>query len=471
MKKLLFIFTILYFVLPKDYAHALNWYDQQTWKSVAPSTVSIEGTDTVTEDRYMAGNFHIGTSTFNVNMIFYSTGSIMWGDGTKSTTAAGISGGDMTRATYDADLNGIVDNAELLNSADIINSTNTFTAKNTFSNEVTVSSTIIVDRIGIGVSSSLAEIYISADTPTIRLADTATSAISFLRASSNRGDVGTFFDGDFYLVRNGSQRFQLGSAANVSLVQFSVNYKDIILIGTAGVTFDTGGTLDMKNRRILNIGDSGTDFSVGGGLTLADGLDMSNQEITNIRWANSDDGSGSELDADFLDSFNSTHFVDTTTAQSIAGNKTFTGIIKSSSSFVEMYILSADTATTTIDANIFSSIKGGFQLGEFSNFTLTGSTSTYIGSTTRTFIIHVGASIRHIGGGATTFHIRISKNGTTLVKTEQHRVLSNNDVGVIHCQGIIELATNDNIGLYITTNDGDDIVVDHLMLTASELLK
>jgi hypothetical protein len=64
-----------------------------------------------------------GTLSGQLNMSNYSVFSsssieginkIVWADGSTSTSAVSISGGDMTRAVYDANLNGIVDNAERL---------------------------------------------------------------------------------------------------------------------------------------------------------------------------------------------------------------------------------------------------------------------------------------------------------------------------------------------------------------------
>ena len=77
MKKIILILTILWFAIPKDYADALNWYDQQTWKAATPATTTVSGVVTVIADRWLAGDLNVGISTASINIVLYSTGGVL----------------------------------------------------------------------------------------------------------------------------------------------------------------------------------------------------------------------------------------------------------------------------------------------------------------------------------------------------------------------------------------------------------
>lgn len=83
------------------------------------------------------------------------------------------------------------------------------------------------------------------------------------------------------------------------------NYKGGDIILDSGN--DTGGALS-EGEISLRIGESEYFNLSNLGLTISTTTNMSNSKIINIDWANSDDGTGSELDADFLDGLDSTDF-------------------------------------------------------------------------------------------------------------------------------------------------------------------
>jgi hypothetical protein len=90
MKKILLIsFIVLLPYLFREDANALTPYSQQTWKVSAPSTSTINSTTTVTAERWQAGNFNIGISTFNTSIILFATGTVkavkFEGDGSSLT--------------------------------------------------------------------------------------------------------------------------------------------------------------------------------------------------------------------------------------------------------------------------------------------------------------------------------------------------------------------------------------------------
>lgn len=80
-------------------------------------------------------------------------------------------------------------------------------------------------------------------------------------------------------------------------------------------------------------------------------------------------------------------------------------------------------------------------------FTHTSNRLTYTGTATRTFEITVCISIST--SAAETFDVYIYKNGTVITGTQIQRKTSNNDIGACALGGLVSLATNDYIELYV----------------------
>jgi hypothetical protein len=143
-------------------------------------------------------------------------------------------------------------------------------------------------------------------------------------------------------------------------------------------------------------------------------------------------------------------------------------ITEEGDSSAEFYVLPSGTATTTISAGVYTPILGTFLTNGLDNFTFAGSTLTYTGTQTSSFTITCPVSAADVGAGSDEGHFRIAINGTTLERTEQHRKFSANDIGSITVATRIQLATNDEISLWVTSEGGNNYVVEHINFVVEE---
>jgi hypothetical protein len=161
---------------------------------------------------------------------------------------------------------------------------------------------------------------------------TLTGTSTFKIEPSATTSIGTTTSNDLSLITNSQDRITInGSSGNVGIGDSTPSYKldvagiingyDLLVNGSSVLTSvsdvwvnasgDTmSGTLNMDDNLITNIGNSGTDFTSGGGLQLAGTFDP-NGEITLPTTGISGAGTGSGLDADKLDGVEgSTYFKD-----------------------------------------------------------------------------------------------------------------------------------------------------------------
>lgn len=92
---------------------------------------------------------------------------------------------------------------------------------------------------------------------------------------------------------------------------------------------------------------------------------------------------------------------------------------------------------------------------------------TYVGTNTHKFFISIDGCIRTNSATPSVPSIQVRENGTAIPFAENSPYLSvqNKDTSFsIGC--IVELATNDYLELWATTDDGDDLLADHIQVVA-----
>jgi hypothetical protein len=136
--------------------------------------------------------------------------------------------------------------------------------------------------------------------------------------------------------------------------------------------------------------------------------------------------------------------------------------------FGEAYI-SSSSATTTSQTPTFTKVAGTYTSGDLNGFTHSAGVLTYTGSVTRKF--KVLASLTSDVNQADVFEFQIYKNSTGVVKSEQHRQISVNDVGAFSLCASIELATNDTVEVRVARQSGvaANLIADHLHIIIEAL--
>ena len=93
-------------------------------------------------------------------------------------------------------------------------------------------------------------------------------------------------------------------------------------------------------------------------------------------------------------------------------------------------------------------------------FTHTDNRLTYNGVASHDFLINATTTLTKAGGGATIGHIYIAKNGVVEPGLEiRQSMAGSTDQVAMAIFGTVELATNDYVELWLSTDDGDDMTV------------
>jgi hypothetical protein len=128
-------------------------------------------------------------------------------------------------------------------------------------------------------------------------------------------------DGTLFLMYNTAGGIQIGdSGTDHPLTVFGTGTFNGSVAANAGLTQDGNTILNGSDTWLRTTGQTGWyNSTYEGGWYMTDstyvkpynnkGIDVNSQEIVNIDWANSDDGSGSALDADLIDGLDSTAFI------------------------------------------------------------------------------------------------------------------------------------------------------------------
>jgi len=136
-------------------------------------------------------------------------------------------------------------------------------------------------------------------------------------------------------------------------------------------------------------------------------------------------------------------------------------------SYGAMHITS--TAATTTVANTPVKAAGTTTGGLLDGFThIASNRLRYDRTTTRVFGISIYLSMS--SSGATQSKIFIYKNGILVPGTTIRRKISTGgDIGALPTGGVVSLATNDYIELWVETDDGDDLTVEEMHFRAKVL--
>ena len=129
------------------------------------------------------------------------------------------------------------------------------------------------------------------------------------------------------------------------------------------------------------------------------------------------------------------------------------------------------TATATTEAAATPIKAAGtttaMQLG---SFTTTNNRLTYTGTATRTFEASFTGSSTKGGGGSTIAKYMIYKNGVAVPGAEIDRSKANtSDEGAMSVMCHVSLATTDYVELWVETDTGDDLTIEHGVLAARVL--
>ncbi len=133
--------------------------------------------------------------------------------------------------------------------------------------------------------------------------------------------------------------------------------------------------------------------------------------------------------------------------------------------------MNGTSLTVITTADVYENLAGTSTLSSYSAwFNKDASLENkyeYVGPNTHKFKITVYGCLRTDAGTATIPHLAIYKNGSQSpgARISPYLSVQNQDTSFpVGC--IEELATNDTIEVMITSNDGDDILGDHIQLIA-----
>jgi hypothetical protein len=132
--------------------------------------------------------------------------------------------------------------------------------------------------------------------------------------------------------------------------------------------------------------------------------------------------------------------------------------------------VSSPAGTTVTSGGTYYLVAGTFAAGTLDQFTHNGSGRlTYTGTTTRLFSVDVSISMTSTNNIIT--HWRVAKNGTTIANSEQKRKVSTgSDVGNSSVHAEVELAANDYVEVFCTSDIGQDVIsitADFMTITVS----
>jgi hypothetical protein len=125
------------------------------------------------------------------------------------------------------------------------------------------------------------------------------------------------------------------------------------------------------------------------------------------------------------------------------------------------------TQTTCSVTSTYFKVVGATVSGLLNNFTNAISNRLiYIGTITQTFVVYACLSIKQPNGNNQTMKAAIFKNGTIVNKTEQQfSNTSTNQIQAVALRGLISLATNDYIEVFVTnTTATNNILVSYMNL-------
>lgn len=145
----------------------------------------------------------------------------------------------------------------------------------------------------------------------------------------------------------------------------------------------------------------------------------------------------------------------------IAGDLKVSGITHNTYVFAGSSI----TATTSITTDVFTTLANTFTevIDGESEWTILGSSATYTGTNDR--VIKVFAHGCGDASAATVASFALFQNGVKCDYCEEHYDIANNVHQAIGIQGIFSISTNDIISLQVTTDDGDNINMDHVNIS------
>jgi len=122
----------------------------------------------------------------------------------------------------------------------------------------------------------------------------------------------------------------------------------------------------------------------------------------------------------------------------------------SNNSYGEAYV-SSPAATAITTHGTYYKINGTYTSGQLNGFTHSSGRLTYTGTTIRMF--HIQCCISATASNNEIYFFRIAKGGTTIESTQIGRKTSTTDLGAIACNGLVQLATNEYIELFVTSDD------------------
>jgi hypothetical protein len=129
-----------------------------------------------------------------------------------------------------------------------------------------------------------------------------------------------------------------------------------------------------------------------------------------------------------------------------------------------------DNATnTTISIQDTAVLVAGTTVAGVTSSNVTASTAgrlTYTAATARDFKVTATISHTKIGAGSQQFEFFIAKNGTIETKTRQATSFANTALGPTSLSGIINLAQNDYVEVFVAnTGSTDDVRINNIQLT------
>ncbi len=141
-------------------------------------------------------------------------------------------------------------------------------------------------------------------------------------------------------------------------------------------------------------------------------------------------------------------------------------------SYGELFV-SASAATTIAAVNTPIKAAGTTTLGETSNFdddTGTNNRLRYTGADTKKFTVHIAATFSPAGSN-NIYAMVIAKNGVVVAKTEiVEKMGTSGDERQISTQGIIELALNDYVEIWIENQtNANNITMDKAVFHALQI--
>ncbi len=170
-----------------------------------------------------------------------------------------------------------------------------------------------------------------------------------------------------------------------------------------------------------------------------------------------------------LDVYGDVHITEEVTIDShtvISGNLTVIGDIDLNTSFAG--IKGSTDVVTTLDTGVYVPIVSNWTSDNLQNFIHSAGTLTHTGTTTHIFSARADMSL-HETTGATTVLFKWHKNGIAIDLPNHSRRLPNNDVGMGAISVTVSLAPGDKLALYMTSNDGNDVLVDTIYQIVNQL--